>query len=159
MADALRSIRRARDGDFEGIRTCLAAAFAPYEARYTPAAFGDTVPTLEALARRAREMCVLVAEDTSGNVVGTLAHQAGPSGEGHLRGMAVDPRRQGSDTAGRLLAAAESELAAAGCTRVTLDTTEPLERAIRFYGRRGYEPTGRVTDFFGMPLFEYAKRL
>jgi len=42
---------------------------------------------------------------------------------------------------------------------VTLDTTRPLERAIRFYERCGYRATGVVRDFFGMPLFEYAKDL
>jgi hypothetical protein len=42
---------------------------------------------------------------------------------------------------------------------VTLDTTWPLQRAIRFYERQGYAATGRETDFFGMPLYEYAKPL
>jgi hypothetical protein len=40
---------------------------------------------------------------------------------------------------------------------VTLDTTEPLKKAIRFYLRHGYKPSGIVKDFFGMPLFEYEK--
>ena len=57
------------------------------------------------------------------------------------------------------LAAAEAGLKASGCSRVTLDTTQPLERAIRFYTRHGYAPTGTVSDFFGMPLYEYAKGL
>jgi DNA-binding transcriptional MerR regulator len=42
---------------------------------------------------------------------------------------------------------------------VTLDTTEPLTRAIRFYERQGYSPSGRVTDFYGMKLYEYRKAL
>ena len=39
------------------------------------------------------------------------------------------------------------------------DTTEPLRPAVRFYERNGYRASGRVTDFFGMPIFEYVKRL
>lgn len=152
-------IRHASDADAEGVRRCLAAAFGPYQASYTPSAFRDTVPTLEALARRFREMTVLVAEDQSGEVVGTIAHQVTPSRDAHLRGMAVDPRLQGSGTAELLLYAAEGELRSLGCARVSLDTTQPLQRAIRFYQQRGYEATGRVTDFFGMALFEYAKSL
>jgi len=152
-------IRHASDTDIEGVRRCLAAAFGPYEASYTPGGFRDTVPTLEALARRFREMTVLVAEDESGEIIGTIAHQVTPSGDGHLRGMAVSPQLQGSRTAEQLLYAAEGELRALGCARVTLDTTHPLQRAIRFYQRRGYEATGRVTDFFGIALFEYAKSL
>jgi len=61
--------------------------------------------------------------------------------------------------ADRLLHAAEAELRALGCSRATLDTTRPLERPIRFYERSGYRATGAVSDFFGMPLFEYAKDL
>ena len=73
--------------------------------------------------------------------------------------MAVLPGRQGSGVAGALLAAAEDHLRRSGCTRVTLDTTEPLQRAIRFYNRHGYTATGGVTEFFGMRLHEYAKAL
>ena len=43
--------------------------------------------------------------------------------------------------------------------RFLVDTTEPLQRAIRFYTRHGYSATGIVRDFFGMPLFEYEKLL
>jgi hypothetical protein len=42
---------------------------------------------------------------------------------------------------------------------VSLDTTEPLERATQFYEAQGFRRTGRVSDFFGMPLHEYAKAL
>ena len=73
--------------------------------------------------------------------------------------MAVLPEWQGQGIAPRLLQAAEEELAARGCVRITLDTTEPLLRAVRFYEKHGYRRTGRTTDFFGMPLHEYAKDL
>ena len=135
---------------------CLAAAFDPYRAGYTEGAFQDTVPTIAGVERRIREMTVLVALDAA-RIVGTIAHAVVGPGEGHLRGMAVRPESQGRGVAERLLLAAEDELWQAGCSRVTLDTTLPLERAIRFYTRHGYRATGRVTDFFGMPLFEYEK--
>ncbi len=48
---------------------------------------------------------------------------------------------------------------ALGCARITLDTTEPLQRAMRFYERNGYQRTGHVGNFFDMPLIEYAKLL
>jgi len=78
---------------------------------------------------------------------------------GHIRGMAVLPDYQGKGAADQLLHAAEAALRAAGCTRVTLDTTAPLQRAIRFYERNGYRATGHVSDFYGMELFEYEKDL
>jgi GNAT superfamily N-acetyltransferase len=71
----------------------------------------------------------------------------------------VHPDYQGRGVAGELLIAAEEELRAEGCTRVTLDTTTPLVRARRFYEKHGYATSGRVTDFFGMPLVEYEKYL
>ena len=54
---------------------------------------------------------------------------------------------------------AESTLAKDGCSVISLDTTAPLERAIRFYEGNGFQRTGKVTDFFGMPLYEYAKKI
>src|SRR5207244_2263481 len=149
------TIRRATRADIHAVMDCLTAAFAPYESRYTPGAFQDTVLTAESAERRLREMTVLVAEDASG-VVGTIAAGAAGAGEGRLRGMAVLPHHQGRGIADRLLLA---ELLRLGCTRATLDTTKPLERAIRFYERNGYRATGVVRDFFGMPLFEYRKEL
>ena len=73
--------------------------------------------------------------------------------------MAVLPAWQGAGVAALLLDAAERELRAQHCSRVTLDTTEPLQRATRFYEKHGYRASGRVSDFFGMPLYEYAKVL
>lgn len=153
-------VRQASLCDAASVLTCLAAAFEPYRESYTPDGFRDTVPPLLDLERRFQEMVVLVAEADSGEVVGTMAYQVVPgSGEGHLRGMAVHPRVQGKGIATRLLATAERDLCELGCAQVTLDTTEPLHNAIRFYRRHGYEPTGVVNDFFGMPLLEFAKSL
>ena len=151
------TIRRADSNDGEAILACLAAAFAPYYNSYTAAGLADTVLDSESVQRRLREMYVFVAV-SQGNVVGTVA--CGASGEeGHLRGMAVLPDWQGSGVASALLQAAEAEIQNQSCTRVTLDTTEPLARAMHFYARHGFRLSGRVSDFFGMPLHEWVKSL
>ena len=155
--DPAVQLRPATDRDATAILACLAAAFEQYRHAYTPGAFADTVLDAASLRRRMSTMTVLVAED-QGKIVGTIACAAHPP-TGHLRGMAVLPGRQGTGIAAALLAAAEDHLRQSGCTRVTLDTTEPLQRAIGFYTRHGYAPTGRITDFFGMPLHEYEKAL
>jgi len=149
-------IRKAGAADSPGILACLASAFAPYRDRYTPQAFADTVLTAESLPSRLGQMCLLVAV-SNGEIVGTIGCTAS-GGEGHLRGMAVLPEWQGSGVASALLEAVESELRGC-CTRITLDTTEPLQRAIRFYEKHGSSPSGRVSDFFGMDLYEYVKPL
>jgi ribosomal protein S18 acetylase RimI-like enzyme len=158
--DSMRyTIRRAGPEQLVGVADCLAAAFEPYRAAYTPRAFSDTVPTVEGLALRMQTMTILYVPGDAGQVIGTIACSVGPSGEGHLRGMAVLPDFQGRGVADELLLTAEDELRALGCARVTLDTTRPLERARRFYEIYGYTITGRVNDFFGMPLYEYEKQL
>jgi ribosomal protein S18 acetylase RimI-like enzyme len=151
------SIRSATNNDAQEILGCLQAAFAPYREFYSPAAYLDTVLTPETLQDRLAQMQVFVAETRAGQIVGTIACQAISHGEGHLRGMAVLPSCQGARIAAELLNHAEAELRRQNCTEVTLDTTAPLERAIHFYEKLGYRRSGRTTDFFGMPLFEFHK--
>jgi putative acetyltransferase len=155
--DAPFTIRRADPADAPAVLACLREAFVPFEAAYTPGAFADTVLSPEALAQRMAEMTVLVAASENG-IAGTIGFSVYEQ-EGHIRGMAVRSAAQGSGIAAELLAAAESCMRAVGCRRVTLDTTEPLRRAIAFYQKHGYEPTGSVQDFFGMPLLEFAKTM
>ena len=151
------SIRRAVDRDCAGILECLQLAFAPYRSEYTSEAFLDTILTPESLQRRMTEMTIVVAI-ASEQIAGTIAWSSRGS-EGHLRGMAVRLELQGSGVSTQLLQAALDGLRRAGCTTVTLDTTRPLQRAIRFYEKNGFSASGKVEDFFGMPLYEYRRQL
>src|SRR5271165_2114998 len=138
---------------------CLAAAFEPYRNSYTPGAWLDTVLTPEALDRRFASMDILIAISPQEGVVGTIAFAVPNGNEGHLRGMAVLPAWQSRGVAESLLLEAEDELVRRKCERITLDTTEPLQRATRFYEKRGYRRSGKVSDFFAMRLHEYVKEL
>jgi N-acetylglutamate synthase-like GNAT family acetyltransferase len=151
------AIRRATVADCAAILECLLAAFAPYRESYTPEAFSDTVLTPETFRHRLSDMSVVVATSTAGEVVGTVAYKVLKSGEGHLRGMAVNPEWHGSGLSTSLLKTAEDELSKAGCKTITVDTTDPLNRAIRFYKKNGFRPTGKIGWFFGMPLIEFRK--
>jgi len=151
------SIRRAERSDGQSILDCLRLAFAPYREQYTPEGFADTVLTPETIERRFARMIVMVATSTAGEIVGTVAGKAVNEEGGHIRGMAVRPSWQGRGVGAALLKAIETELRAQLCSRITLDTTEPLQRAIRFYECHGYSRSGDVADFFGMPLMEYVK--
>ena len=148
------------EADAAGILHCLSTAFAAYRGCYSEQGFLDTVLTPATLKHRMKQMVIFVAvRQSDGAVIGTVACGLTGTDEGHLRGMAVLPDCQGAGVAQQLLERAETELRARKCTRVTLDTTEPLQRAIRFYERHGYRPSGKVGDFFGMPLYEYVKDL
>jgi GNAT superfamily N-acetyltransferase len=153
------TIRRATSGDENAILDVLGEAFEPYRAQYTPGAYADTVLTPEALRQRLLSMTVLMAVDGAGCVVGTVAYNAEPPGEGHMRGMAVRPVQHGSGVARALLAQVESDLRALQCTALTLDTVKPLVRAKRFYESNGFRATGEVQAFFGMELMAYRKAI
>jgi N-acetylglutamate synthase-like GNAT family acetyltransferase len=153
------SIRKASLRDGEKILQCLREAFAPYQANYTSDAFTDTVLTDETIRQRFAEMTVLIAIDQSGHVIGTVAYKAADDGEGHVRGMAVSPQWQGSNVAQALLDQVEYVLRKMHCKAMTLDTTRPLRRAIHFYQKNGFLPTGKVSSFFGMDLFAYRKNI
>lgn len=153
------TIRKATVRDANSILDCLRSAFEPYNRCYTAVALEDTVLTPESVLRRLDEMVIFVALDHSGLVVGTVACNVIAQAEGHLRGMAVRPECQAHGIADQLLASAEAELMQQQCSRISLDTTEPLQRAMRFYEKHGFRRSGRVGDFFGMPLIEYVKVL
>ncbi len=153
------TIRKAASADAPAILHCLRIAFEPYRSSYTAEAFTDTVLTTETIQRRLASMCILVAVNEAGNIIGTIGCSVMGESEGHLRGMAVLPAWQGCGIAEKLLRTAEAELGAGKCSRISLDTTEPLQRAMRFYERHGYRRSGKVSDFFGMPLHEYVKNL
>ena len=72
--------------------------------------------------------------------------------------MAVLPELRGSGLAAALLTEIEMWLKNHGCKRITLDTTLPLNAAIKFYENNGYKRSGRLEDFFDMPLVEYVKQ-
>lgn len=147
--------RPASGSDVPGLLQCLRRAFEPYRAQYSAGAFLDTTLTEQSARQRLGTMSVLVACDESGTVRGTISWGVESAISAHVRGMAVDPDVEGSGVAQRLLDLALQQIRGTRRSRVTLDTTLPLRRAIRFYERNGFRPTGRVTDYFGMPLHEY----
>jgi GNAT superfamily N-acetyltransferase len=142
------------------LQTSPGEAFEEFRERYTPEGFLDTLLTSKTLEKRRLEtMSVFMAVHSREQVAGTIAWNVVGLEEGHLRGMAVLPLMRGSGIASQLLSRAESELQQRKCTRVTLDTTEPLLRAMRFCEKHGYRRSGKTKDFFGMPLIEYQKTL
>jgi GNAT superfamily N-acetyltransferase len=153
------TLRQARTEDVSALLACLLEAFVPFKKAYAAGAFERTVLTPQAAEVRVATMLVMLAFAGTGELAGTLTGDVLEPGVGHLRGMAVRPAWQGSGVADALLKYVEAALLARGCLRVTLGTTSPLARAGSFYKKRGYVPTGRTSDFYGMPLAELQKVL
>jgi ribosomal protein S18 acetylase RimI-like enzyme len=147
------------EDDVSAVLECLREAFEPYRDSYTEGAFLDTVPPPEAVRKRLAAMCVFVATTPSGEVAGTVACNVVSPEEGHIRGMAVRTAWHGTGVATELIRSVEMELRERKCSRISLDTTVPLQRAMRFYEKNGFRKSGRITDFFGMQLIEYVKDL
>jgi GNAT superfamily N-acetyltransferase len=102
-------------------------------------------------------MSVWVAVRENQQVVGTVALKSVSRHRGHLRGMAVLPEFQGTGLASALLRTAIRAAAKNGERRVTLETTEPLERATQFYLRHGFRTSGRRRQWGGMKLIEFER--
>src|SRR5260370_7443308 len=124
-------IRPAGPGDEEGILSCLAAAFEPYQAKYTPEAYADTVLDEASLKKRLQYMYVLVAVASEG-IVGTVAASL-VNGEGHLRGMAVRPEWRGTGLPALLLRAIETWAESQARNRVPLATAFPFQPPLSSY--------------------------
>jgi ribosomal protein S18 acetylase RimI-like enzyme len=152
-------IRAATESDVPGVCRCLARAFEPFRSAYTPEAFLHTVLNEELGRERIASMRVMVAVRPDGEIVGTLAWQRRSPESGHLRGMAVAPELQGRGVAQALLDTVLAEMRQAGVQHVTLRTTAPLERAIRFYERNQFRPSGVLADFHGMQVTERSRPL
>lgn len=154
------NVRRAEFHDAKGIYEVLLAAFEQFRHYYTPEAFNNTVMSEEVAKERIKKMMIYVAIDQEGKVIGTIGWQKVSDKEGHIRGMAVHPKRQGKDSpATALLQGVETDARSQGCTFLSLDTSEPLKRAQQFYKKHGFQETGKISDFFGISVHEYAKKI
>ena len=153
-------IRLAEYQDAKEIHEVILSAFDEYRHYYTPEGFADTVMSEETTIERTKEMSLYVAVDQEGLIIGTIGWQKVSTDEGHIRGMAVIPKRQGKTSpAATLLKTVEDDARSKGCNILTLDTTKVLKRAQNFYKKHGFKKTGKTGDFFGSIIYEYAKKI
>ncbi len=153
-------IRRAQIKDANEICGVLLNAFEEFRHFYTPEGFNDTVMSVKAVIERMKEMKLYVAINQTKKIIGTIGWQKVNIKEGHIRGMAVIPNRQGKNSpATALLQIVEEDARSEGCTLLTLDTTSILERAQNFYRKCGFKKTGKTGNFFGSTIYEFAKEI
>jgi len=154
------NIRKAQSDDAKGIHEVLLRAFEEFRDFYTPEGFSDTVLSEKIALERMKEMTVFVAMDGNGKIIGTIGWKKVSEREGHIRGMAVHPKRQGKHSpAAELLQKVEKDAHSQGCTYLTLDTTAILKRAQNFCKKHGFKKTGKTGDFFGSIIYQFAKKI
>lgn len=93
----------------------------------------------------------LVAVDADGAIVGfAIADDARTYGGrlGHLKDIAVHPKRRGEGIATALLERVLAVLRARGCDSVKLEVRESNDAAIGLYRRFGFERLRRVSGYY-----------
>jgi GNAT superfamily N-acetyltransferase len=93
-------------------------------------------------------LAALLEADGHEVIVGVATFVPGDRGWWQLRGMAVEPRHQGSGVGRRLLAEAELELRAAGGAGVWANARDT---ALGFYEREGWVVVGAGYEVVGLP--------
>lgn len=101
---------------------------------------------------------LLLAQDSSGRVVGCCQLRAGADGVAQFGMFAVRPGVQGAGVGSALLTEAERVAAAElGAHEVQMTVITQRTELIAYYERRGYSPTGQTRPFpygddrFGLP--------
>jgi len=153
------TIKKANEENAPYIHQLLMKAFKKYRDFYTKEGFEDTVLSGNRAKKRIRNMNVYVAIDNEGRIIGTIGWQKVNNDEAHLRGMAVHPKCQGNGVAEDLLKKVETDVLSKNLSKLTLDTTNILQRAQHFYRKHGFKKTGKIDDFFGRTVYEFAKTL
>ncbi|HEX5759013.1 MAG TPA: GNAT family N-acetyltransferase [Thermoanaerobaculia bacterium] len=139
-------IRDARPEDFDRLLAIDRAAFPPalaYSRRELAAWMGG------------RGCRTLVAEE-AGEVVGFVLACLARRGLAHLVTLDVAPERQRGGLGGRLLAAAEEMLWAAGARAIELETPVGEAGARAFYERHGYRVLRRLPRYYRRALDAWA---
>ncbi|MGW4748473.1 GNAT family N-acetyltransferase [Streptomyces sp. NPDC004290] len=88
----------------------------------------------------------------------TPAGYPAPAGGGSFWQLAVEPSQRGTGLGQRLLALAESRIAALGSTQAIIDTSSQATDLVDWYRRRGYAPIGTwrwdVTNYDSIVLMK-----
>jgi ribosomal-protein-alanine N-acetyltransferase len=151
-------IRLARATEAKEIHQILSEAFEPYRPSYTAEAYSVTVPSPREIEQRIRDprTDVLVAA-LHDEVIGTVTVHEKAENELHAGSMAVNPNFQGQGIGQRLLEEVERLARERSRPTISLESFEPLTKAIALYERYGFERTGKERPYHGITIFEMRK--
>jgi ribosomal protein S18 acetylase RimI-like enzyme len=134
-------VRRLREDDWAALRAARLAALAE-----APYAFGSTIAReqefTEATWRDRTRTGAVFGAWSGAEIAGLATARLDPDEGWGLFGMWVRPDLRGSGTAAALVDAVCAHARAEGADRIGLWVTEVNGRAVAFYARMGFVPTG-----------------
>jgi N-acetylglutamate synthase-like GNAT family acetyltransferase len=154
------SFRKAKISEINEIYLILLKAFEPYRKNYTNGAFNATVLSPDDIKNRILgkkfEIYVLTLNK---HIIGTLSITKKFQDQLYIRSMAVLPDYQGRGLGFLMLKEINKLAKRKKIKTISLDTSKPLKRAIKFYKNFGFTFTGVTRDFFGIQICEMVKKL
>lgn len=154
------TFKKAQIHEINDIHLVLSKAFEPYKKDYTNGAFNATVLTSTDIQNRIidqkYEIFVVVIDE---HIIGTVSLSKKDQDQLHVRSMAVHPDYQKRGI-GLFILKKINELAKRKDIKtISLDTSKPLKKAIKFYKKFGFEFTGVTKNFYGVEIYEMIKKL
>ena len=135
-------------------------AFRPFRDYYTQGAYESTVVSEDIFRERilSDEFTVYGAFHFD-QLAGSVTTRITSDGALYFMTMAVDPTYAGQGIGKRLLHTIEEEAKNKNCSKILLETYEPLTYAIRLYEHNGFRATGNKRDYSGIEIFEMLKEI
>lgn len=152
------AFRKARIQEINDVRLVLSKAFEAYKKYYTNDALNATVLTpkviKDRLLNKKYEIFVVLINE---QIVGTVCLSMKGQDQLYIRSMAVHPDYQKRGV-GLFILKKINELAIRkNIKTISLDTSKPLKRAIKFYKNFGFKFTGTIKNFYGEEIYEMKK--
>lgn len=150
MAESVR-VRRAKPSDLPAIQALEEAAFQDYR-RASPASLRRSLAS--------PRQSVWVVDGPGGELAGLLVLWHFPH-RVRIYDVATHPGLRGQGIGRALLAHAEKQARAAGCSWMTLEAEEADPDLVAWYRHHGYAAVGRLKDFYhkGCHAVRMTKRL
>lgn len=149
----------AKINDKNKIYNILLNSFEPYKEYFTEDGFYSTVLSPEEIENRIKQIFFKVFVVTmEKRIVGTVT-VIPQNDRYYLRSMAVEPNYQNTGIGSFILENIYRIAKNDNIKKVSLESFKPLEKAVRFYKKHGFEKTGITKDLYGIEIFEMIKIL
>ena len=160
MVNEKLTYRKAQISDIKELYSILLKAFEPYKLNYTNGAYYATVLTpLDIKNRILGNKYDIYVVTMDKKIIGTFSLLKKGNDILHTRTMAVHPDYQGKGFGLFILRKIYMLAKKNNYKFISLDTSKPLKRAIKFYKNFGFEFTGKNKDFHGVKIFEMIKEI